>query len=123
LYTSITRSNSVGVSQESQLQPEAVAARAAAAALADEERLAAAAPVVHDDNEWRIEAVPESNLPTGSTAGTSATQSKEEPQQLPEGLSFSHVRTIASHLSISKKMPYTYKWNSVPETVCALYGL
>lgn len=76
--------------KESQLQPEAVAARAAAAALADEERLAAAAPVVHDDNEWRIEAVPESNLPTGSTAGTSATQSKEEPQQLPEGLSFSH---------------------------------
>lgn len=79
--------------KESQLTPEAVAARAAAAAAADAERAASSASVVHEDNEWKIETVVEndpSSLTDCSPAVLPSLSGHHQQQQLVEGLSFSH---------------------------------
>jgi len=82
-----------------QQTPEAIAKREAAAAKVA--AVEAASEVVHEDNEWKIEVVPEDEAaPTGSGSGgggggTSAAASEGAPrhqqhQQLAEGLQFSH---------------------------------
>lgn len=97
--------NSCDCKQAAQQTPEAIAKREAAAAKVA--AVEAASEVVHEDNEWKIEVVPEDEAaPTGSGSGgggggTSAAASEGAPrhqqhQQLAEGLQFSHVRLIQS---------------------------
>lgn len=81
--------------------PEAVAERQRAAA---EAAAATEEAVVHEDNEWAIEVLPEDAKPSAAVAEESAAQGGsggsggelQGLQALPEGLQFSHVSGIIS---------------------------